>query len=71
MGQFDYGAKCQEIAAIGVGLSGREIAKMGVAWQVSVSMDGAGANHPRTSHTSLLHNGCMLSIFVVCMDCPQ
>ena len=35
MGQFDYGAKCQEIAAMTEGLSGREIAKMGVAWQVS------------------------------------
>ncbi|XP_076472724.1 ATPase family AAA domain-containing protein 3-like [Babylonia areolata] len=33
VGQFDYGAKCREIAAIGTGLSGREIAKMGVAWQ--------------------------------------
>ena len=35
LGQFDYGAKCQEIAAMTEGLSGREIAKMGVAWQVS------------------------------------
>ena len=33
--QFDYGAKCSEIARIAEGLSGREIAKLGVAWQVS------------------------------------
>ncbi|KAL8564956.1 ATPase AAA domain-containing protein 3-B [Nucella lapillus] len=33
VGQFDYGAKCREIAAVGEGLSGREIAKLGVAWQ--------------------------------------
>jgi ATPase family AAA domain-containing protein 3A/B len=32
--EFDYGAKCKEIAAKCSGLSGREIAKMGVAWQV-------------------------------------
>ena len=35
MTQFDYGAKCSEIAKIAEGLSGREIAKLGVAWQVS------------------------------------
>ena len=33
--QFDYSAKCTEIAARTQGLSGREIAKLGVAWQVS------------------------------------
>jgi len=32
--QFDYGAKCSEIARIAEGLSGREISKLGVAWQV-------------------------------------
>ncbi len=32
--EFDYGAKCSEIATIGEGLSGREISKLGVAWQV-------------------------------------
>ena len=32
--QFDYGVKCTEIAAQTKGLSGREIAKLGVAWQV-------------------------------------
>ena len=35
MTQFDYGAKCSEIAKIAEGLSGREISKLGVAWQVS------------------------------------
>ena len=33
--QFDYGVKCTEIAKTTEGLSGREIAKLGVAWQVS------------------------------------
>ena len=32
--QFDYSAKCDSIAAITDGLSGREISKLGVAWQV-------------------------------------
>lgn len=32
---IDYGAKCEEIARITDGLSGREISKLGVAWQVS------------------------------------
>ncbi|XP_064610548.1 ATPase family AAA domain-containing protein 3-B-like [Liolophura sinensis] len=40
--QFDYGAKCREIAARLEGLSGREIAKLAVAWQASAyaSEDG-------------------------------
>ncbi|XP_014783149.1 ATPase family AAA domain-containing protein 3-B [Octopus bimaculoides] len=33
--QFDYGVKCSEIAARTEGLSGREIAKLGVAWQAT------------------------------------
>ncbi|OQV19383.1 ATPase family AAA domain-containing protein 3-A [Hypsibius exemplaris] len=33
--QFDYGAKCTSIAAKTTGLSGREIAKLGVSWQAS------------------------------------
>ena len=33
--QFDYGAKCSDIAKNTSGLSGREIAKLGVAWQVN------------------------------------
>ncbi|XP_069774896.1 ATPase family AAA domain containing 3 isoform X2 [Narcine bancroftii] len=32
--QFEYGKKCSEIALITVGMSGREISKLGVAWQV-------------------------------------
>ena len=33
--EFDYVAKCDEIAHTTEGLSGREISKLGVAWQVS------------------------------------
>ncbi|ESO07619.1 hypothetical protein HELRODRAFT_185441 [Helobdella robusta] len=32
---FDYGAKCSEIAKNTEGLSGREISKLGVAWQAA------------------------------------
>lgn len=40
--QFDYSVKCKEIAEISQGLSGREVAKMGVAWQAKAyaSEDG-------------------------------
>ncbi|XP_046555418.1 LOW QUALITY PROTEIN: ATPase family AAA domain-containing protein 3-B-like [Haliotis rubra] len=40
--QFDYGVKCTQIAAMTEGLSGREIAKLGVAWQAQAysSEDG-------------------------------
>ncbi|XP_050412839.2 ATPase family AAA domain-containing protein 3-A isoform X1 [Patella vulgata] len=40
--QFDYGVKCAEIAKKTSGLSGREIAKLGVAWQAKAyaSEDG-------------------------------
>ncbi|XP_064642219.1 ATPase family AAA domain-containing protein 3-A-like [Lineus longissimus] len=40
--QFDYSAKCTEIAARCEGLSGREVSKLGVAWQASAyaSEDG-------------------------------
>jgi len=40
--EMDYGALCSEIAAAGKGMSGREIAKLGVAWQASgyASEDG-------------------------------
>ena len=34
LAEFDYGKKCSEIAAKCSGLSGREISKLGVAWQV-------------------------------------
>ena len=33
--EFDYDQKCSEIAQIIEGLSGREISKLGVGWQVS------------------------------------
>ena len=36
MADFDYGAKCTAIAQITAGLSGREIAKVAVAWQVRI-----------------------------------
>ena len=40
--QFDYGALCTNIASEVKGMSGREIAKLGVAWQASAyaSSDG-------------------------------
>ena len=34
LAQFDYGKKCSEIAKRTQGMSGREISKLGVAWQV-------------------------------------
>jgi ATPase family AAA domain-containing protein 3A/B len=34
LAEFDYSAKCSEIARLTDGLSGREISKLGVAWQV-------------------------------------
>lgn len=34
LAQFDYGRKCSEIAKRTEGMSGREISKLGVAWQV-------------------------------------
>lgn len=42
MEQFDYGALCSEMARLTVGMSGREIAKLGVAWQAAAyaSEDG-------------------------------
>ncbi|MBN3300766.1 ATAD3 protein, partial [Amia calva] len=40
--QFDYGKKCSEIAQLTEGMSGREISKLGVAWQAAAysSEDG-------------------------------
>lgn len=40
--QFDYGLLCSEIAKLAEGMSGREIAKLGVAWQAAAysSADG-------------------------------
>eukprot|EP00105_Crassostrea_gigas_P014828 XP_011431633.1 PREDICTED: ATPase family AAA domain-containing protein 3 [Crassostrea gigas] len=42
LAEFDYSAKCSEIARITDGLSGREISKLGVAWQATAyaSEDG-------------------------------
>ncbi|XP_022090065.1 ATPase family AAA domain-containing protein 3-like [Acanthaster planci] len=42
VGQFDFNEKCSKIAEMTEGLSGREIAKLGVAWQASAyaSEDG-------------------------------
>ena len=34
--EFDYGKKCSQIAERTTGLSGRELAKLGVAWQVCI-----------------------------------
>nr|XP_054768778.1 ATPase family AAA domain-containing protein 3-B-like [Lytechinus pictus] len=42
VGQFDFNEKCSKIAEMTEGLSGREIAKLGVAWQATAfaSEDG-------------------------------
>lgn len=42
MDKFDYGALCTEMARMTEGMSGREIAKLGVAWQAAAyaSEDG-------------------------------
>ncbi|XP_024126763.1 ATPase family AAA domain containing 3 [Oryzias melastigma] len=42
LAQFDYGRKCSEIAKRTEGMSGREISKLGVAWQAAAysSEDG-------------------------------
>ncbi|XP_010879760.1 ATPase family AAA domain containing 3 isoform X2 [Esox lucius] len=42
LAQFDYGQKCSDIAKRAVGMSGREISKLGVAWQAAAysSEDG-------------------------------
>ena len=42
MAQFDYSLLCTEIARLTEGMSGREIAKLGVAWQAAAyaSEDG-------------------------------
>ncbi|XP_015231544.1 PREDICTED: ATPase family AAA domain-containing protein 3A [Cyprinodon variegatus] len=42
LAQFDYGKKCSEIAKKTEGMSGREISKLGVAWQAAAysSEDG-------------------------------
>ncbi|KAI5093760.1 ATPase family AAA domain-containing protein 3 [Silurus meridionalis] len=42
LAQFDYGVKCSEIAKRTEGMSGREISKLGVAWQAAAysSEDG-------------------------------
>lgn len=39
---FDYGALCSQMARMSKGMSGREIAKLGVAWQAAAyaSEDG-------------------------------
>ncbi|KAM6977005.1 ATPase family AAA domain-containing protein 3-B-like, partial [Aplochiton taeniatus] len=42
LAQFDYGQKCSDIACRAEGMSGREISKLGVAWQAAAysSEDG-------------------------------
>lgn len=42
MDTFDYGATCVKMAEMCEGMSGREISKLGVAWQAAVyaSEDG-------------------------------
>lgn len=38
LAQFDYGQKCTDIAKLTDGMSGREISKLGVAWQVRLCL---------------------------------
>merc|ERR1712226_1623894 len=40
--EFDYGAKCTALAKITEGLSGREIAKVAVAWQATAYASETG-----------------------------
>uniref|UniRef100_A0A8C5Q1F9 ATPase family AAA domain containing 3A n=1 Tax=Leptobrachium leishanense TaxID=445787 RepID=A0A8C5Q1F9_9ANUR len=42
LAQFDYGKKCSDLATLTEGMSGREISKLGVAWQAAAyaSEDG-------------------------------
>jgi len=37
LGDFDFSTKCSEIAEKTKGMSGREISKLAVAWQVNIS----------------------------------
>lgn len=39
LAQFDYSRKCSEIAQLTEGMSGREIAQLAVAWQVSRALE--------------------------------
>lgn len=40
--QFDYGAVCSQMAKKCAGMSGREISKLGVAWQAAVYASAEG-----------------------------
>lgn len=40
LGEFDYSTVCSEIATVCDGMSGREIAKLASAWQVSAKYSG-------------------------------
>ncbi|KAG7283302.1 hypothetical protein CRUP_005044 [Coryphaenoides rupestris] len=42
LAQFDYGLKCSEIAKQTEGMSGREISKLGVAWQAAAYSSESG-----------------------------
>lgn len=42
MDQFDYGAICSQMAKKCAGMSGREISKLGVAWQAAVYASAEG-----------------------------
>ncbi|XP_041954329.1 ATPase family AAA domain-containing protein 3-A-like isoform X49 [Alosa sapidissima] len=42
LAQFDYGQKCTDIAKLTDGMSGREISKLGVAWQAAAYSSETG-----------------------------
>ncbi|CAJ0967031.1 unnamed protein product [Ranitomeya imitator] len=58
--QFDYGKKCSELAKITQGMSGREISKLGVAWQ-SLSVGGDEDVHQQLLWTSDTFSSCRSS----------
>ena len=65
---FDFSAKCTEIAARLDGLSGREISKLGAAWQVSEPEPSSLMSHDHkfVSTKSLCHmSGFLMPIVFV------
>jgi hypothetical protein len=70
--EMDYGKLCSEVASKTEGMSGREIAKLGVAWQAGgyASEDGVVS---RQARLSLPIPGCglcfVLRLFLILIFC--
>ena len=62
LAEFDYGVKCTEIAQKVVGLSGREISKLGVAWQVGIDPNQSCDFHPAVLLSWLADKGLGVGI---------